>query len=121
NGLPQLLVRLPTGAQPASSAGRALRGVADEESELGARPGHPWVLRCHRPRVAGAIRRASHRGSARRAAHPEMVERWRAGGWEANTRTGRDAARGQRLAAPGEYLPALRVRSLGSSIAKEAG
>ena len=55
-------------------------GTADEEGELGARCRHPWVLRHHRPRMAGEVRRAPDRGPARRAAHPEMAERRRAGG-----------------------------------------
>ena len=46
--------------------------------------GHSWVLRYHRPRMAGEVRRAPDRGPARRAAHPEMAERRRAGGWEAD-------------------------------------
>ena len=35
-----LFVWVPTRAQPASSAGCALHGTADEKSELGARSGH---------------------------------------------------------------------------------
>ena len=42
--------------------------------------GHPRVLRRHRPRMAGEVPRAPDRGPARRAAHPEMAERRRAGG-----------------------------------------
>ncbi len=38
DGFPRLLVRVPTGAQSASSVGRALHGTADEKSELGTRP-----------------------------------------------------------------------------------
>src|SRR5881396_366103 len=53
---------------------------------------------CHRPRMARAIRRAPHRGPTRRAAHPEMVERRRVGGGEANTDGGGDAAGRQRHA-----------------------
>ena len=40
-GLPRLLVRLPTGAQPASGAGCARGRDPDEEGELGARRRHP--------------------------------------------------------------------------------
>jgi hypothetical protein len=47
DGLSRLLVRVPAGSQSASCAGRALHGPADEEGELGARRGHPWVLRRH--------------------------------------------------------------------------
>ena len=35
-----------------------------------------------RPRMAGEVRRAPGSGPARRAAHPEMAERRRAGGWD---------------------------------------
>ena len=76
-------------------AGRALRSDPDEEGELGARRRHPWVLRYHRPRMAGEVHRAPDRGPARRAAHPEMVERRRAGRWEADTKW----RRGRRRAA----------------------
>ena len=41
-----------------------------------------WFLRHPRPRVAGAVCRAPCGGPARRAAHPEMAERRRAGGGE---------------------------------------
>src|SRR5262250_2196804 len=40
------------------------------------------LLRCDLARVAGEVHRASDRRSARGAAHPEMAERGRAGGWE---------------------------------------
>src|SRR5690606_29812413 len=105
NRLSRLLVWVSTETQPAQRAGCALRRAPDEEGELGARPGHPWILRCHRPRLAGEVHRAPHRRPARRAAHPEMAERWRVGGREANPCAGGDAARGQRIAAPGNiYL-----------------
>ena len=75
-----LLVRIPTGAQPARCAGRALCRAPDAEGELGARCRHPGVFRRHRPRMAGEVHRAPDCGPARRAAHPEMAERGRAGG-----------------------------------------
>ncbi len=53
-GLPRLLLRVPAGAQPARRAGRAGGRDREEEGELGARRGHPWFLRCHRPRMAAA-------------------------------------------------------------------
>src|SRR5258708_38698638 len=53
NGFSRILVWVPARAQPASSAGRALHGTADEKSELGARSGHPRLLRWAFPRIAG--------------------------------------------------------------------
>ncbi len=91
NGLSRFFVRVPTRAQPASSAGCTVHGTADEKSELGARPGHQRLFRWAFPRMAGEVRRASGGGPARRAAHPEMVESRRAGGWETNTCGGRGA------------------------------
>src|ERR1700693_4184051 len=58
--------------------------------------------------------------SARCAAHPEMAEGRRAGGWERNTDGGRDAPGWQCLAAFGERLSSLRIRPVGSSMASEA-
>src|SRR5208282_3902040 len=71
--------------------------------------------------MAGPVPPASDSGPARRAAHPEMAERGRAGKGYANVRGGRFAARRKCIAAAGEYLPPLRLRSLGSSMAQEAG
>ena len=71
--------------------------------------------------MAGEVRRASDRGPARRAAHPEMAERRRAGGREADTDRGGNAAGRQRIAAAGEHLPALRARSVGPEAASNAG
>src|SRR6516162_7306066 len=48
NGFSRLLVRVPTRAKPASSAGCPVHGTADEKSELGARPGHSGIFRCAR-------------------------------------------------------------------------
>src|SRR6266850_1421634 len=58
--------------------------------------------------------------SARCAAHPEMAERRRAGGWEANTRGKRHAPRRKCFAAFGQRLSSLRVRLVGPSMASEA-
>ncbi len=87
-----------------------------------------WVLdldirlfRWDLPRMAGEVRRAPDRGPARRAAHPEMVERRRAGGWEANARGRRDAAGRKCFAAFGERLSSLRLRPVGPSMASKAG
>src|SRR5213593_2336505 len=82
--LSRVLVRVPAGAQSASGVGCADSRDHDEEGELGARCGHPWVLRHPRPRVAGEVCRASRGGPARRAAHPEVAERRRAGGGQAD-------------------------------------
>ena len=72
---------------------------------------HEWLVQ---------VRRASDRGPARRAAHPEMAERRRAGGWEADTGGRRDAPGRQCFAAVGERLSSLRVRPVGPSMASEA-
>src|SRR5262249_12010985 len=70
--------------------------------------------------MAGEIPRAPDRRPARRAADPEMAQRGCAGGWEANTSGGRDAARRECIAAVGQRVPPLRVRPLGPSLATEA-
>jgi len=51
----------------------------------------------------------------------EVVKRGRAGGWETNPYGGRDASGRQCVAAAGEYLSPLRVRSVGSGMASKAG
>ena len=56
-------------------------------------------------------------GPARCAAHPEMAERGRAGKGSANVRGGRLATGRKCIAAAGEYLPPLRLRSLGPGMA----
>jgi retron-type reverse transcriptase len=63
-----------------------------------------------------------HRVADRRVARliQKMVERWRAGGWEANTHRRGDAPRWQCLAAFGKRLSSLRLRSVGPSMASEA-
>src|SRR5467141_1146944 len=70
--------------------------------------------------MAGEVRRAPDSRPARRAAHPEMVESRRAGGWETNTDGGRDAPRRKCFAAFGQRLSSLRIRSVGPSRASEA-
>src|SRR6516225_9801813 len=78
------------------------------------------VFRRDFPRMAGQVRRAPDCGPARRATHPEMAERRRAGGWEALAGGGRNAAGWQRFAALGEYLSPLGLRSVGPRLASEA-
>jgi hypothetical protein len=85
----------------------------------GFRPGrsqHNWVLDVDIRGFFDAIDhgwRAIHRapacGPRRRAPHPEMVERWRVGGGEANASGVGDAAGRQKIAAAGEPLSPLRV------------
>ena len=74
------------GFRPGRSQHNALdalyTGLLTKTGELGARPRHPWFLRCSRPGMAGEVHRAPDCGPARRAAHPEMAERRRAGGGE---------------------------------------
>src|SRR6266850_1829353 len=70
--------------------------------------------------MAGEVHRAPGCGPARRAAHSEMAEGRRAGGWETNTRGGRDAPGRKCFAAFGKRLSSLRIRSVGPSMASEA-
>src|SRR5262249_44170552 len=98
----------------------ALHRTVDEEGELGARPGPPWIFRFHRPWVAGEVPRAPDCGPARGAAHPEMAERGRAGGWEANASGRRNSAGTWRLAIAREVVPPLRFRPVGRGGAAEA-
>ena len=44
NGFSRILVWVPARAKPASSAGRALHGTADEKGELGARSGYSQLF-----------------------------------------------------------------------------
>ena len=46
---------------------------------------HPWLLRHHRPWMAGEVHRAPNRGPARHTPDPEVVEGGRAGGRDADT------------------------------------
>src|SRR4029077_8319561 len=121
NRFSRILVWVPARAKPASSAGRALHGTADEKSELGARFGHSRLFRCDFARMAGEVRRAPDCGPARRANDPEVAQRGRAGGWETDTGGGRDAPGRQCFAAVGQRLSPLRVRPVGPSVASEAG
>src|SRR5882724_7419476 len=70
--------------------------------------------------MACEVRRASDCRPARRAAHPEMAEGWRAGGWETDTCGRRDAPGRQCLAAFGKRLSSLRIRPVGPSVASKA-
>src|SRR5580658_9563990 len=55
-GLQRLLVRVPAGSQPASSAGRADGGNPEEASELGARRGHSRIFRQFVARMGSKVR-----------------------------------------------------------------
>src|ERR1700728_3967111 len=70
--------------------------------------------------MAGEVRRAPECGPARGAAHPEMVERGRAGGGAAKADGGGNAAGRQCIAAAGEYLSPLRIRPVGPGVAADA-
>ncbi len=62
DGLPRFLLRVPARTRPARCVGRA--GVRDlPEGELGARRGHPRLLRQRRSRLADEVPRAPHRRS----------------------------------------------------------
>ena len=109
------------GRKPARRARCAGGRDREEEGELGTRRGHPWVLRRHRPRVAPQVRRASDRGQAGPAAHPEMAERGSDRGRVMVGKRGGSPARGQCIALARERLPALRLRSVGPAMAEAAG
>jgi hypothetical protein len=49
--------------------------------QLGVRCRHPWILRYAGPRMVSEIHRASDRGPARGASHPEVAERRYIRGW----------------------------------------
>src|SRR5437016_2328715 len=70
--------------------------------------------------MACEVHRAPGCRPARCAAHPEMVEGRRAGGWETNTDRGRDAPGRKCFAAFGQCLSSLRIRPVGPSVASEA-
>src|SRR5260370_26824943 len=70
--------------------------------------------------MAGQVHRAPDCGPARGAAHPEMAERRRAGGWAADTGGGGGTAGWQRIAAAGQRLSPLWVRPLGPGVAPHA-
>src|SRR5216684_312232 len=108
-GLPRLLLRVPAGAQAPRRARCAGGRDREEECELDTRRGHPWLLRCHRPRVAPQVRRAPDRGQAGPAAHPEMAERGSDRGRVVVAKRGGSPARGQRIPPARQRLPALRL------------
>src|SRR5918994_3462455 len=75
------------------------------------------VLRQHEPCVADAVPGAPDRGQAHAAPDRQVAEGGRARrGSSADGRTGHTPGRGD-LAALGEHLPALRLRSLGAALA----
>ena len=69
--------------------------------------------------MAGEVRRASDCGPARCAAHPEMVEGRRAGGVRNDTQWRQGRPGWKCIAASGERLSSLRIRSVGSSVAQK--
>ena len=73
---------------------------------------HSWIM---------PIPRAPYRGQAHPAPHCKMAEGRHCRGWTRDTKCARRSARGGDLTHPGERLPALRVRSVGPSLAPEQG
>src|SRR5262249_9459490 len=72
DGLSRLLLRGSARAQPATGGGCARDRDPAEEGELGARCGHPWLLRRHRPRWL--LRFLEHRIADRRVVR--LIRKW---------------------------------------------
>ena len=96
-------------------------GILQETRELGARRGYPGLLRCHGPFVDHPLPRAPYRGQAHPAPHREVAESRHRRRWSRDTMQLWRSARGGDLTNPGERLPALRVRSVGASLAPHQG
>ena len=117
-GLPRVFVRVSATAQPASRVGCAHGRDHGEEGELGARRGHPELLRHTGAWMVTPLPRASCSGPARAATHPEMVERGRAGGGPSHgVREVEQVAGREYQPAPRQCLPPLRLRPVGSPVA----
>src|SRR6185369_1137813 len=69
----------------------------------------------------GEVSRASNRGPTRSTHHTEMAEGGSVGRRRVDGDEGGNTARSSDIAAVGEYLPALRLRSLGEKVAGEVG
>ncbi len=95
------------GRSPAQGAGCVGGGDSTPQSELGTRRGHPWVLRHHRPRMAGEVRRAPCAGPTRGTPPQEVAQRGGPGRGQADRRRGRDAPGGQHITPVGwiSYFP----------------
>jgi hypothetical protein len=121
DGLPRLLLRVPTGALPARCAGCARLRDHPAAGELGPRRRHPGVLRLHQPRVDDAVPGAPDRRPPCAPADSQMAEGRGHGGGGVDGEHGGDAPGRGDLAAPGEHLPALRLRPLGGPVAQARG
>src|SRR6266852_1949069 len=116
-----VFLRVPTGSQSSRGASVAAHGVDDAVRELGARRGHPQLLRLGGPRVDAANGRASGGRPSHVAADRAMAASRRDGrpGVAGDVRG--DATRGGDQSAPGEHLSALRARPVGPAMEEEAG
>src|SRR5208282_98448 len=114
-----LLVWLPTGTQPASSAGRALVRDLAEACELHTGCGHSGIFRFDLPRVDAPVRAASRGRPPDSPADPEMAESRSAGGRRMVGDGNGYAAGGGDFTPAGQYLFALRFRPLGERVAQE--
>jgi len=105
-------VRLKTSSvSPSSGWCRRMMVTRKEESWV-------WVvcrkfLRCHRPRMASEVLRASNRRPTRTAPHQEMVGCGRVGGRKTDEREGRNATGWKCFTVDGKPFSALRIRSMG--------
>src|SRR6516225_8185764 len=120
-GLSGLFVWVSAGAEPAPSAGRALRRDHAPESELGARSGHPSIFRSNRTFLDDPVRRAPDGRQANRPFDPEMAKSGREGARTVVRDRGGDAARLGDFADACQSLPASRTRPLGEPVAAEEG
>src|ERR1019366_4003409 len=119
-GVFRVFVRLPAWPVAARRPRRARGGHRMQEGELGARGGHPRLLRHDRSRVDAEDARAPDRGSAPGAAADEVAARGRHGGGKAARGERRNAAGGHHQPYSGEHLPSLRARPVGPEVEKDA-
>lgn len=106
-------LRVSTGAQPASGAGRAECGDSAEAGELDSGRGHSRLFRPDEPRMDDAICPTPGRRPADSAPDPEVVEGGSKRGRRVVGDEGRDSARSGDFAATGQRVPALRLRVCG--------
>src|SRR6185312_13249841 len=71
---PGVQLRIPARAWTARCAGRARIWAGEATDQLGARCGHPVLLRHYQPRMAGAFRRAPGTRSKDRQTDPQMAD-----------------------------------------------
>ena len=104
------------GRSPHRRVGCARGRDLAEEGELGARCGHSWVLRRHRPRVDAEVPRAPDRGQRVLRLIQQVAEGRSDRGRGVVGDAGGNGAGSIGFAAALERLPALRVRPVGRPV-----